>query len=218
MRARSDRRWLLRWGKARGLSLVRRPPLAFPSELPGYIRADIRREYRDCFSRIRRRIARDRAPLSHLAARCEADAFVAMNWEAASALGIRRSFPFFTREILELAFDCHPSELIAPGYKKLLRAALRDDVPERNLNRPDKGGWGAYMRAGHASWNTELPVTIQAVVRPEWFPKPPFTIDRREAFGLTQLVVFLSRLKTRQLQRGRHAGVRSDHRVAPAPS
>lgn len=203
VRPPSARRYLLRWAKARWLSLARRPPLPYPSKLPHYIRAEIHQEYREWFSRVRRRVARDRAPWSSLAARCEADAFLAMNWEAASALGIRRLFPFFNREVLELAFQCHPAELIGPGYKKLLRAALRDDVPERNLNRQDKGGWGAYLGLGHTAWGTALPEALQAVVRPEWFPKPPSALDRFETFGLTQLVVFLSSVQTRRLQRGK---------------
>jgi hypothetical protein len=124
-----------------------------------------------------------------------------MNWEVASALGIRRSFPFFNRDVLELAFQCHPAELIGPDYKKLLRAALRDDVPERNLNRQDKGGWGVYLRVGHTAWGSVLPEALQAVLRADWFPTPPNALDRSETFALTQLVQFLSSVQTRRLRR-----------------
>jgi asparagine synthetase B (glutamine-hydrolysing) len=212
VRSSSGRRYLLRWAKARCLSVARRPALPHPSELPHYVRAEIREEYEDCFTRIRRRIARDHAPWSGLAARCEADVFLAMNWEAACELGIRRSFPFFNRNVLELAFECHPSELIGPGYKKLLRAALRDDVPERNLNRPDKGAWGSSLRAGHASWDTPLPDSLQAVVRPDWYPRPPNVLERSEAFGLTELVMFSRSLQARRW----HGGQRDVERLPTA--
>ncbi len=62
-----------------------------------------------------------------------------MHWEMTSALGVRRCFPFVTREVLELAFECHPAELVGPGTKRLLRSALANDVPRFNLERPDKG-------------------------------------------------------------------------------
>src|SRR5437879_8887991 len=136
---------VLRWAKQRWLTLKRRPALPFPDELPDFSRAEIREEYREWLERRRRDAARDGAPLRHLALRAEADGFVAMNWEAASALGVRRSFPFFNREVLDLAFECHPAELVGPGTKKLLRAAVRDDVPARNLGRLDKGQWGRYL-------------------------------------------------------------------------
>lgn len=195
------RRDLLRWGRARWLSMARRPPLPYPNNLPAYIRAEIHDEYRDWFRQVRWHVVRDRAPLPNLAIRSEVDGFLAMNWEAASQLGIRRSFPLFNRSVLELAFQCHPAELIGPGYKKLLRAALRDDVPERNLNRQDKGGWGNYLRIGEAPWDAVLPEALQTIVRPAWFPKPPNPLGRVEAFGLTQLMVFLRSLETRRLQR-----------------
>ena len=52
-------------------------------------------------------------------------------------------FPFVTRELLELAFELHPSELVGPGTKRLLRYALAGDVPAKNLQRPDKGHPGS---------------------------------------------------------------------------
>lgn len=200
-RTHSTRRYLLRWTKARCLSLARRPPVPYPRELGDYICADVRDEYRHWFKRIRRGVARDHAPLAGLAARCEADGVLAMNWEAASALGIRRSFPFFNRDVLELAFQCHPTELIIPGDKKLLRAALRHDVPERNLDRQDKGGWGSYLAVGRTSWDAALPDALKTVVRPDWFPKPPRPLDWLEAWGLTHLVVFSRALEIRRQQR-----------------
>jgi hypothetical protein len=107
--------------------------------------------------------------------------------------------------------------LIAPDYKKLIRTALRDDVPARTLNRPDKGGWGARLREEDTSWDANLPSALQAVLRPDWFPTPARRLAMSEAFGLTQLVVFLDRFKARQLQRGKRAVLQLAHLPALAP-
>ena len=77
--------------------------------------------------------------MPYLAMFLERQGFLGMHWEVTSSLGVRRSFPFVTRELLELGFECHPSELVGPGTKRLLRAALAGDVPAINLERPDKG-------------------------------------------------------------------------------
>jgi hypothetical protein len=96
-----------------------------------------------------------------------------MYWEGASPLGVRPLLPFFNREALELAFQCHPSELLGPGIKRLLRDALRDDVPARNLFRPDGGAWRGHFSDG--TWVTEgaLPPAAEAIVRSDWVPYPP---------------------------------------------
>ena len=189
---------VLRWAKYRLLSFVGQPTLLFPKHLPGFIRAEVQMEYRGWFERRRREAARDPDPLRHLALRAEADGFVVMNWEAASALGIRRSFPFFSREVLELAFACHPAELIGPGTKKLLRAALRDDVPRKNLERADKGQWGAYLRDAKFAWETTLPEMLKPVIREDWYPRPPKALDLWEACCLTHLMVFIDSLCARR--------------------
>jgi hypothetical protein len=68
-------------------------------------------------------------------------AFAVMYWEACSPLGIRRLMPYFNREILELVSATHPHERLHDGVKTLLRRALRQHVPARNLYRSDKGYW-----------------------------------------------------------------------------
>src|SRR5438034_157187 len=149
--------------------------------------------------RHRRRDAatRDHAPRRYLALRAEEDGFVAMNWEAATNLGVRRFFPFFNRDVIELAFECHPTELVGPGTKKLLRRALRQDVPQHNLERPDKGGWGSYVRAARLAWSEPLPEMLTTVVRREWYPRPPALVGGFEALGLTQLSLFAESLRAR---------------------
>jgi asparagine synthetase B (glutamine-hydrolysing) len=179
-----------RWAKHRVLQVVGRPRLPFPSALPELVRPKLRMEYREWFDRRRSAAARDLLDRRYLALCAETGGFVPMNWEAASALGVRRSFPFFTREVLELGFECHPEELVGPGTKKLLRAALGEDVPLRNLQRPDKSSWGARFLGSQVDWQDSLPDSLSAVIRDDWFPKAPARMERSQARALRQLVQF----------------------------
>jgi len=188
---------VLRWGKHRLLAALHRPVLPFPPRLPEYIRPELQEEYRAWRHRRRDAATRDHAPRRYLALRAEEDGFVAMNWEAATNLGVRRFFPFFNRDVIELAFECHPTELVGPGTKKLLRRALRQDVPQHNLERPDKGGWGSYVRAARLAWSEPLPEMLTTVVRREWYPRPPALVGGFEALGLTQLSLFAESLRAR---------------------
>jgi hypothetical protein len=125
-----------------------------------------------------------------------------MNWEATSLLGIRRSYPFVNRAALELAFSCHPQELLGPGHqtKKLLRSALDRDVPHRNLYRADKGTRDADAVVMQP-WNHALPEALGAVVRADWVPNPPERLTPTDCMGLTQLLRSLSALKALRSQR-----------------
>jgi hypothetical protein len=142
-------------------------------DLPGWAPLEVATEYREWRRRHQAALARDHRPLRELAARAGADAWVAMYWEGASPLGVRPLLPFFNREVLELGFQCHPHELLGPGYKRLLREALRDDVPARNLFRPDGGAWTGHFTDG--TWITDgtLPAAARAIVRSDWHPMPP---------------------------------------------
>lgn len=189
------------WAKHRLLGITGRPKLPFPSALGEFVKAEVAEEYR-AWAADRRRAAGAEPPIKrYLALQAEKDGFVAMNWEATSALGVRRSFPFFNREVLELAFECHPSELVGPGTKKLLRAALANDVPPRNLHRPDKGHWGGNARALQVESSGPLPAGLEAVVRPDWYPTPPPLMDLLTARSLTALAVFAGSLEARRRER-----------------
>jgi hypothetical protein len=123
-----------------------------------------------------------------------------MNWEGTTPLGVRRSIPFFSRECLELAFDCHPRELLGPGKKRLLRSALDGDVPSRNLRRADKGGWGARDRDRKLRFEGELPEGVARVVRPDWVPAPPDRPLDPDAVGMirvARVVEYLRNASTR---------------------
>jgi len=165
------------------------------------VRSDVQDEYRQWYLARQTRAARDKQDGRFLALRAESSGWVAMNWEAASAVGVRRSFPFFTREVLELAFECHPSELVGPGYKKLLRAALHADVPALNLSRTDKGGWGRQLPATKLLNAIPLPDTLAQVVDPAWMDAQPQSTRFSDLQGLVQLQVFAKALAARRRAR-----------------
>ncbi len=188
------RRDVLRWVRRSFQRLARRPALPFPTDLPEFVRPELRLEYRDWRERRSRDAARDDRPNGYLALRAEADGFVAMNWEAASTLGVRRSFPFFNREVLELAFQCHPAELVGPGIKKLLRNALRHDVPTANLERADRGRLGSDLMSVQHSRARPFPEGLRPIIRSEWFARPYRTLQHAEGHGIEQLELFVSSL------------------------
>jgi asparagine synthetase B (glutamine-hydrolysing) len=162
----------LRWVRRRAHEVIGRPRIP-AADLPEWAPPEVKAEYRDWVRRHRADLGRDHRPLRELAARAAADAWVAMYWEGASPFGVRPLLPFFNREVLELAFQCHPRELLGPGPKRLLRAALRDDVPARNLFRPDGGAWRGHHSDGRWTSDGALPTAARGVVRSDWVPFPP---------------------------------------------
>ncbi len=187
------RRNALVWLRRRFQWLTRSPILPFPPELSDFVRPEVRAEYRDWLARRRREVARDQRPLAYLDLRAEGDGFVAMNWEAASTLGVRRSFPFFNREVLELAFESHPAELIGPGPKKLLRLALRHDTRAANLERPDRGRFGPEFTSTRHTRGYPLSDRLRPIVNDEWFDQQR-TLAHFDAHGLQQLEQFAASL------------------------
>jgi asparagine synthase (glutamine-hydrolysing) len=177
------RRWFV-WRLGRAL---RRPPVPWPSALPALVRPELRAEYENWFHDRRRAAARDHGPMPYLAMFLERQGFLGMHWEVTSALGVRRCLPFVTRELLELAFECHPSELIGPGTKRLLRAALSGDVPRLNLERPDKGRPGpSNVDDRPWRWSGEVPEALETVLAPGW--PPVHEIAFWDLFRMRQLV------------------------------
>lgn len=162
-------------------------------QLPRYCRSGLREEYAEWRERRRGAFLEDRRPLRTLALWYEHDSWVAMNWEAASRLGIRRSLPFYTREAQELAFECHPRELIGPGTKKLLRTALAGDVPVTFLQRSDKGA-GERPVPGEATLDEPIPPSLSEIVSEEWIERPPEHVDLVDALGVTALTQLDRRL------------------------
>ena len=191
-------RLVLSWAKQRGLSWIGRSKskLPFLAELPDVFCSKLRQEYLVWLERRRVEAVGDSDPGRYLSLLLEMVGYVDMNWAATSALGIRRSMPFFNREMIEMGFECHPTELIGPGPKKILRRALHHDVPAQNLYRPDKGHRGAYTGDNPVAWKKPLPAGFQSLVRPDWFPLPPGQMKRWEAEMLSRLDGFCTSLNS----------------------
>lgn len=186
-------RFLGAWLKHRWRDLRGRLPSAmpFPSQLPGWTCPELRDELDELRDRRRRQALRERCAWRQLGMLLEVDGWTAMSWEATSELGLRRSIPFNCREIIELTLECHPLELIGKDTKLLLRNALKQDVPARNLYRRDKGGWGRRDPIPDAvPWNEKLSARLRGVVRDDWLPRPPASLDYETAKMLTRLAVF----------------------------
>src|SRR5207302_10789910 len=83
---------ILRWVKHRTLAVQQNPVLPLPGILPAFARTAIGDEYRDWYAGRRRRAAADTDDRRFLHLCVEISNWVPMNWEAASALGVRRSF------------------------------------------------------------------------------------------------------------------------------
>ncbi|MBI4730506.1 MAG: asparagine synthase [Acidobacteria bacterium] len=197
---------ILRWGKWHMLVRAGRPRLPFPANLPVFVQPKLKEEYREWLDRRQARFLGDRKPLAFLALRSEQDPFVSMNWEAASLLGIRVSVPFFTREMLELAFDCHPRELVGPGTKRLLRAALHQDVPHGNLYRKDKGTWPTDADLSSVDPPIELPRAAAEVVESRWLAGKPRALKDWDAMLLWHLRAFLASVDMLRTDRRGAAG------------
>ena len=181
---RGPRDWV-RWARTR----FSRSSIPYPSELPAWMHPDVRAEYEAWLGGVARRSAADRRSLAHLDLRAGMDGFTAMNWEACSELGLRRSIPFFTRAALEVAYDCHPGELIGPGFRRLTRAALARDVPASNLLRDDPGRWDVPDSAPEP-WEGTLPPATGSILDASWHPRPPGPVDALTGLFLWQLVRF----------------------------
>lgn len=162
-----------RWLKHRWLAATRRPMLPFAPALPEFIHPNVRAEYAEWLDRRRRAAGDEPAAWRYLTLRLECDDYATMNWEGTSALNVRRSFPFLQREVIELAYACHPAELIRPGHKRLLRRALEHDVPPHNLNRADKGAWGRFNSPSRYPSPGELTGLLEKLLRSDWFPHAP---------------------------------------------
>lgn len=117
-------------------------PGSWPATLPEWVQPEVHQEYQawraDQVAAFRASSALHRYQRALLSWQQPA---VAMNWEVCSFLGVRRSFPFISAEVLEVVAACHPVELLGPGEKRLERQAFAGLVPDRYLLRPKGGRW-----------------------------------------------------------------------------
>ncbi len=190
----------LGWAYRRALMRVGRAPLHRPRVLPRFIRSELRADYRELMRDKQRSLAEDRRPRVFLAQRLEsAQNAVAQNWEVTSSLGVRRFYPFVSRELVELAFACHPSEGQGPGTKKLVRRALRGLVPDSHLLRETKEDWTEPPTL--VTWGRPVPEELSKIVAPEVAERPPAQLDGADALRLTLLLNISEGLRTARAER-----------------
>ena len=111
-----------------------------PRRLPRTVHTELQAEYAEWLDRWQRRFPPDAG--AGLDRAMTQDGSLGMNWEVCSALGVRRAFPFLSRELLELAHACHPLELMRAGRSKRLIQQASSDLPAvPGLARRDKGDY-----------------------------------------------------------------------------
>jgi len=176
-----------RWLKHRLLAAAGRPAIPLLPELPELFAQPVRDEYRDWYVGQQRRRAEDSLPWSYRTASLQWSEFTTQSWEACTALGVRRCFPFFSREMLELAHAMHPSELLGPGHKKPLRSAFHEVVPHRNLYRRDRGYYAQHLQEEITAPPATLSNRLAQTLRPDWVPTPPAQVRHFFACTLAQL-------------------------------
>ena len=178
-----DRGDPLRWVRGRWTRLRGRARVNVQDGLMPMFREELQAEYREWVAAERARVVADRRPNRHLASqlRIRSDGPLVQNWEVVSLLGVRRSFPFHTRAMLELAGRTDVRDLLGPGTRRVLRRALADDVPAANLLRSDKGQWGRLDLGYDPEWRWELSSTVAAALRPPGVPAGPVDMDERLA-------------------------------------
>jgi hypothetical protein len=131
----------------------------------------LREEYRQWRSEMMAEVAADRRPNRYLAAqlRLNSDAGIPTNWEILAPLGVRRHFPFHTREMLEHAAGSDIRAMMGPGPKRILRAALAGDVPADLLLREDKGQWEGWPSAPRREQTSPISrEAVEALLDPAW--------------------------------------------------
>jgi len=113
--------------------------------LKSWIRTEVKEEYGAWLQEGSAEAANDSFPRWHLRQRIRMNAAITMNWEACSRLNVRRTYPFLTRKLLDLALTTHPADHYGrsprqgrSSAKLLLREALHALVPSANLYQTDK--------------------------------------------------------------------------------
>ena len=165
--------------------LRRHTRLCFPTELPGFIRSDLRAEYADYVSQARaefRALAHPRRFLLQQLVR--SNGWLMQNWEIFSEVSMRRSMPFYSREAIELAMASHPRDLAWPP-KKLMREAFDNLVPASHLHRVGKDADGVSPRSAQPfSFSEPLPPAAMDLFEPGAItPHGPFTPDDAAAIA-----------------------------------
>ncbi len=135
-----------------------------PRDLAEIVQPEVHAQYQAWRARRRRAMAADERPYKMLSAAIELNGWLVDYWEGASQRGVQPSSPFYSRAILELAFECHPHEQLGRMPKQLLRRALHEHVPHRYLWRKDKAFWSAGFGEPRP-WREAIPAELDFIVR-----------------------------------------------------
>lgn len=195
---------LLRLIKQRVLLQLNGRRCPFLKNLADYVAPPVQSEYQEWCVRQETIAQADSYPKYFFALCLENTEYVTMNWEALSPFGIRRLLPFFNREMIELAFSCHPEELVVPGTKRLLRKALQGDVPRKNLDRQDKGSWGKYINQEALFPLRRMPQKLRGILCDRFFDQETTTQPYSAASPLTALATF-AKAVTETKNRAKHS-------------
>jgi asparagine synthetase B (glutamine-hydrolysing) len=184
-------RSVLRWSKHALLRAVERPLVPVANRLPSCFSPEMQREYAAYRAGWQRRVLDDPATNSTLFAHTLGTEFPAMSWEILAPHGLHRVLPFVNRAAYEWALLTHPTERFDPGTKRLLRQALEELVPERNLGRADKGSLGVRWPESLVS-APAVPVHFEPLFEAGWLERLRKTrvLPLRERTVVEFLVVF----------------------------
>jgi hypothetical protein len=150
-----------RWGYWRTDRLRGGLSVPYPTA-PTWLRADIRDEYGAWLESVHDQTAP--GPRRWFNLLFADDGWLAMNWETASAMGVRRLTPFVTKPILELSQLVNPRDLLGGWYKRLLRLAFAESVPAEILDWRGLGHWGREAFPRGATTTVRAPVHDERVL------------------------------------------------------
>lgn len=185
------------WATQRARALLRMPGAPFPYAAPAFLRGDVMQDFHAWLSAEKKALARRPHPRAYLLQEFESfDGPVCQWWEGASWLGVRRAFPFLSRGMLELALECHPGDMLDRGPKRLLRLALRGEVPEKNLTRPRVLRW-SVPEEWHP-WEERVPEELASLVRPDFGPDRRWRLPFLEALRLIQLLNIVQGIRNQE--------------------
>lgn len=153
--------------KARSLAFVgmAAPCLPIP-QLPQVFAPSLHQEREEWVQSLATQALKDRKPWKHFWNRSQGAAWMDLNWDRLSPLGVRRVAPFFNRNLLERMLQLHPSDLIGPGQKRLLHAAFRGLVPSEVLFRQDFGAEPKNLGAQLKDLEIQEPLPHQKLLNP----------------------------------------------------
>lgn len=181
------------WARFRGSMLLRRAPLLTSLSPPSFLSRAMAREYSEYAGDEQAAFTGSTSRRRYLDHRFHhAGAATVQNWEVCSAIGIRRHFPFFNREVIELAYRADPCELTGLEPKRLVRAAFQGEVPAAYLNLPKDRGWEP---PGQLSWTDPLPWELGGIVREDWLERAPALMAAQDALRLRVLLNIITAVR-----------------------